>query len=321
MADRSGIPPRVVLVLVVGVISFSASPILIRLAGDEAGGLTIAVWRTVIAASLLAPLAAWRARNEIRALTRRDKRFIALAGVFLGVHFITWIESLYHTSVASATVIVSASPVVLAILGYLLLREKLPWYANVAIGISFVGAAMIGVGDRTDAAFPNANFGNLLSAFSCLMVAAYLLIGRIVRRGTSWLAYVFPLYAVVAMTTLVVGLLRNVTLLGLSPTFYLLCALMAIGPQILGHGSLNYAVGYLPTAIVGLTTLTEPVVASTIAFFLFGEAPTALSAGGMVIILLGVSAVFLPAIVQRERAKNARKEVNRRSSDRAQNNL
>lgn len=296
-------PIRAYVFLLVGVVAFSSSPILVRLAGVEASGLAIAVWRTVLAALGLLPFAVFRVSSEIRGFSRREVLFVAAAGVLLGLHFITWIESLYHTSVASATVIVSASPLFLAVLGYVLLQERLAWPTVAAIAVSVLGSVLIGIGDASSETFPRALYGNALSLIACLFVAGYLLIGRIVRRNTSWLGYVFPLYATVALTCLLVAGVRSEPLLGYSPRFYLLCALMAFGPQILGHGSLNYAVRYMPTALVGLTTLMEPVVASIVAYFLFLERPGLVAGTGMGIVLAAITFVFLPSLLRWRRRR------------------
>ncbi|MDX1430270.1 MAG: EamA family transporter, partial [Rhodothermales bacterium] len=85
-----------------GLISFALSQILIRLATD-APGLTIAVWRTVFAVAMLAPFTVGRIGREVREFSGRDIRLIVASGILLSMHFVLWIESLYHTSVAAAS--------------------------------------------------------------------------------------------------------------------------------------------------------------------------------------------------------------------------
>lgn len=252
--------------------------------------MAIATWRTLIAAAVLAPFALIRSRSEIAAFDRRDLLLIGTAGVVLGLHFVTWIESLYHTTVASASVLVTTSPIFLAILGYLFLRERLSMPVTAAILLAVGGAAMLGLGDAGATVTAGAPLlGNSLALTSSLVFSVYLLFGRVVRRKTSWLAYVFPLYAVTALTVLVTALVAGTPLGGYGITFYLLCAAMALGPQVLGHGSFNYAIRYFPAALLGLISLVEPVGASIMAYFLFGEMPTTLSITGMVVILAAVS--------------------------------
>ena len=287
-------PACVLWVLLFGLTSFSFSPILIRMAA-EAPGMTLAVWRTVFAVLILAPFALIRARTEIRSLGRRDLVLILVAGVLLGIHFVTWIESLYHTTVASASVLVTTSPIFLAVLGHVLLGEKHTKGMYASILIAVAGAILIGVGDFSGdlRLGRGALFGNGLALGASLVLSFYLIAGRVVRRKTSWIAYVFLLYGVTAVTVLAMGLLSRMPLFGFSPKIYLLCLAMALGPQILGHGSLNYALRYLPAVFVGLLPLIEPIGASAFAYLIFGERPGLISMGGMAVVLLAIAVVIL----------------------------
>ena len=287
MAER---PLRVYIALTLGVLSFAFAPILVRLAGDVPG-LAIAVWRTVIAAAVLLPPAA-TVYPEIRRFTWRELGLVLAAGVFLGLHFIAWIESLYHTTVASASVFVTSSPVILAVLGYLLLGETLSKTTVGGIVTAVVGAVLIGWADAgTVTLGQGALWGNTLAVTGALLVSLYLLIGRVVRQKVSWLAYLAPLYATAAATALGAAALRGVPLFGYSWTMYALCAGLALGPQLLGHGSFNYALQYVPAAIVGMLALLEPVGASVLAYVLFDEVPPVASVVGMLVVLGGVAVV------------------------------
>jgi len=295
-------PPRIYVVLTLGVISFAFAPILVRWAGDVPG-IAIAVWRTVTAAAVLLPVAVLRIGPEIREFTRRDVGLILGAGVFLGLHFIAWIESLSHTTVASASVLVTIHPLILAVLGYLILGERLRRPTVIAIGTAVGGAALIGWADAgTVDLGRGALLGNSLALSGALLVSLYLLIGRVVRQKVSWLAYVTPLYTTAALTALVAAGVKGVPLLGYSWTFYALCVGLALGPQVLGHGSFNYALQYVPAAIVGLLALLEPVGASILAYILFGEMPPPASIVGMVVVLVAVAIV----VWQRERPSSPR---------------
>ncbi len=284
--------------LAVGLLSFALSPILVRFAVQvegEAPGLTIAAWRTLFASVMLAPVALPMIGSELRCFGRRDWVLIGAAGALLGLHFVAWIESLYYTSVASASVLVTTAPIFLAVLGFFFLKEKLSGRVVAAIVVAVVGAALLGLGD-TGAAGPSPRplLGNGLALTASLLVSVYLLIGRVVRQKTSWLAYVFPLYVVAGLTVFVIALVRQAPLFGFSAGFYGLCALMALGPQLLGHGSFNYALRYFKAALLGLLGLSEPVGASIMAFFFFGEVPGPLAIAGMLLVLVAVSVALVP---------------------------
>jgi drug/metabolite transporter (DMT)-like permease len=283
--------PRLSGALALGVVSFAFAPILVRAAGDVPA-LAIAVWRTGTAVAVLGLPAFVRIGPEVRRLAWRDVALILAAGVCLGLHFIAWIESLSHTTVASASVLVTTSPLLLALLGALVLGERLRRTTVGAIGLSVAGATLIGWADSGTLTLGHgALWGNALALAGAVLVSVYLLIGRVVRKKVSWLAYVTPLYAAAALTALVAALWKGVPLLGYSWTMYALCAGLALGPQVLGHGAFNYALQHLPAAIVGLLALLEPVGATVLAYALFGEVPPFPSLVGMGIVMAGVAVV------------------------------
>lgn len=310
-ADQQGEtrPPHVYALLAVGVVCIASSAILVRFA-DEGPGLAVAMWRTTFAALLLLPFSIRTLPQNLRAISRKDLLLIGISGIVLGLHFALWIESLYLTSVASSTVLVTTSPIFLAIFGFVFLRERLAVRTVVAIIISLTGSVLIAVGDATGSGGgqgSNPALGNALALSAAVLVSIYLMIGRVVRRRLSWIGYLFPLHVIAALTIVGVALLRGVSLFGYSPMFYFLCLLMALFPQVLGHGSFNYALKFVSATIIGILTLAEPVVASTAAYFLFGEVPVWLAVLGMVLVIAGVAlAVIRPRVDQRAPGNGSR---------------
>ncbi|MFB6248857.1 MAG: DMT family transporter [Salinibacter sp.] len=267
-------PPRVLWALSLGVLSFAFAPILVRWAGDVPG-VAIAAWRTGTAAAVLLPgLLQSRVRAELGRLSGRDLLAVSGGGAVLGLHFILWIESLSHTTVASASVFVTSSPVILAVLGYVVLGERLAPGTIAAIVAAVGGAVLIAWADAgTVTLGRGALWGNTLALGAALLVSLYLLVGRVVRQSVSWWAYVPPLYAAAAVCVLVVAWVQGTPLLGYSWRFYGLCAALALGPQVLGHGAFNLALQHTSAAVVGLLSLLEPVGATVLAYLLFGEVP------------------------------------------------
>jgi len=284
---------RVHAILGMGLLAISVSAILIRYA-SEAPGEAVAVWRTITAAVLLSGPAMVKSRAEWRTFSGREWMLVVLAGFFLGLHFVMWISSLYFTSVASASTLVSLSPIFMGIIGFVVLRERLTRLETIGIMVALAGTVLLQFAHHGHAGDVGSNplLGNSLALAAAGFVSIYLLIGRVVRQNRSWLAYVAPLYAMTALTTVAVAVVRDVPLLGYSATFYGLCILMAIVPQLLGHGALNYAIRYFPAATLGLASLFEPVGASVLAFAFFGEIPTLLAVLAMGVILGAVSIVL-----------------------------
>ncbi len=116
------LPP--LLVLFFGILIVSTSSIFIRFAQREASSLVIAAYRLSLASLILMPIALTRYRAELRGLKRGQVLLALLSGVFLAIHFATWISSLEYTTVATSVVLVSTTPLWVALLSPLVLREK-----------------------------------------------------------------------------------------------------------------------------------------------------------------------------------------------------
>jgi drug/metabolite transporter (DMT)-like permease len=284
-------PLTVWLALAAGLVCFGFSAILIRYAGD-APALVVAAWRTAFAALLVAPAAMLRARADLGRLSRRDWGLIVVAGLLLALHFMAYILSLYYTSVASSSVLVTSSPIFIAILGAVFLKERPTARTVVAIVAAVLGGALIGWSDAQAGDFPQAALGNVLALSAALLYSVYLLVGRAVRQRVELLAYMAPVYVVVAICTTVAAAATGAELA--QPASILgLCLLMAVGPNIIGHGSINLALRYLPAALLGLLGLAEPVLSTTYAYLLFGEQPAPLAIAGIGLVLGAIGVVIL----------------------------
>ena len=282
-------PGRVWALVGLGLLAFGSSPILIRLAGDVPA-LTLAAWRTTAVALVLLPVLLTRARAEVGALTRRDWALTVGAGVLLGLHFMAWILAVQLTSVASAAVLVTTSPVFIAVLGLVFLRERPSRRTWAAIAVATAGAAMVALGERDGGVYPDPALGNALALGAAALVSVYLLIGRSVRQRAGFAAYFGPLNAAAAVTCWAGCWAAGVPFALPLPAAALAVA-MGLGPGLLGHGSFTYALRYLPAVLLGLLALAEPVIASTVALVAFGEVPTPLAVAGAVLVLGSIVAV------------------------------
>lgn len=303
-SERAGTPHAVYWILAVGLFSFSFSPILVRFAGDTPA-LTLVIWRNLFSVVFLLPFLG-AGRTAFRALSLPDLGRIAIAGMLLGAHFYLFFAAIQLTTVSSATVFVSLTPIFLAVFGFVFLNEKLAGIVWVGIGFSMVGGFMIAVGDAgAHGAGINPVMGNLLAISACLIVSIYLIIGRVVRQRLSWLTYVLPLYIASTVTVIILALGSDTPVFDLDAKIYGLCVLMAIGPQLLGHGSFNYALKYMPAAILGLLSLTEPVGSTILAYMLFEEVPSTLSLLGMIVTLGAVVLALTPGLLRKKKNNNS----------------
>jgi drug/metabolite transporter (DMT)-like permease len=269
--------------MTVGVLAISTSPILIRVAAMPA--LALAFWRCLVGAVVLAPFAS---RRTGTALDRADLGRLAAAGVFLAVHFALWNASLGLTTVAAATTLVSSAPLFVG-LGSIALGEAPSTRAWAGIGLATAGAVVIGVGDATGlGGGTRALLGDVLAFAGALAMAAYLLLGRVARQRLPVSTYAASVYAVAAAALLPACLLTGSSLGGYQAASWLALAGVVVGPQLLGHTVFNGLLASVSASVVAVVMLLEPVIATVLAWWLFGELPGASLWAGAPMVLAGV---------------------------------
>jgi drug/metabolite transporter (DMT)-like permease len=95
-------------------------------------------------------------------------------------------------------------------------------------------------------------------------------------------------YGAAAMVLLVAAIGFGFTTLPASGTTWLVLIGLALGPQLLGHTSINYAMRHLSALLVTIALLGEPVGSAILAFVLFQEQVAPLQVIGLVALLLGI---------------------------------
>jgi drug/metabolite transporter (DMT)-like permease len=270
----------------VGVLAVSTAATLIRLAQVDMHSLSIAAWRLTLATLILAPSALTARRLELRTLTRREWGYVLGAGLLLALHFATWITSLAYTSVAASLVLVTTHPIFVGLASHMLLSERLSRWMVAALVIAVAGSVIIGLGDLGEGT--HRLWGDVLALLGGVTAAGYFLIGRRLRARLSLLAYVFPVYCTAAVVLVFVVLLSGLPVLPQRQGTWLWLLLMALGPQIVGHSSLNWALRYLSATYVTIAVLGEPIGATLLAWWLLGERPSYWALVGGVLILVGI---------------------------------
>ena len=114
--------------------------IFIRLA--DAPPLTVAAYRMGIAA-LVIGAASMFVRSQFSTVRRSDLTLLAASGLCLAAHFALWITSLSHTSVASSVLLVTTTPIFVAVAGHFYLSDRLGWLTTVAVIVSIAGGVII----------------------------------------------------------------------------------------------------------------------------------------------------------------------------------
>jgi drug/metabolite transporter (DMT)-like permease len=295
--------------LVVAVLAVSTSAVLVRWSG--APSAVKAFYRVLFTTLLLAPVALTRYGGAFRRLSRRDAAVAAVTGVALALHFAAWFESLRWTSVAASVTLVQAQPAFVAVGAWLLLDERVGSRTAVGVAVALAGMVLLSAGDLLAGSLATGArplYGNALAVVGAMAAAAYVLAGRSLRQRVALLPYVTVVYAACAASLLVVvvaGALGGVgggemdiadalavvaaRLLDYPAREWLLFLGMAVGPGLLGHTVVNWALAHVESSVVSVSLLGEPVGATLLAALLLGERVAPLTLVGGAVVLAGVA--------------------------------
>ncbi len=297
-------PTRPYAVLGLGLLAVSTAVLFIRFAQAEAvPSLAIAAVRLTLATLILAPAALRQHRATIRALPGRTWGLIVISGVFLGLHFATWITSLRYTTITNSTVFVSSSPIFVALIARAFLGETIRRSTLIGLVITVAGSVVIAFSDAcgwgtgcrplAESLQGGTLLGDGLALAGAAAVAVYLVIGRRLRQGLDLVPYITLTYGAAALSLLAACLVTGTPVLGYSGPAYLWLVLLALVPQTIGHTSFNWALKHLPATFVSVATLGEPILSSLLALLVLHEAPTPLKVVGGAVVLVGIAVTLM----------------------------
>ncbi len=272
--------------------------------------MVIAAYRLTIASLVLLPITLRRHGKELRALKLNQIGLLIASGVFLALHFASWITSLELTTVASSVVLVATTPLWVALASPVFLKEKISRLVWLGLGLALAGSLIVALSGTCtiSAGGVKCNFGaefwsgksllgNGLALIGALCAAGYMVLGRRLRAALTLPVYIFCVYGAAAIGLLALAVISGANLIGqpapsgfavFSPGVWLCLAGLALGPQLLGHSAYNWALGYLPAASVSVALLGEPIGTTLLAFFILRETPSGIEMAGGLLILSGI---------------------------------
>ncbi|MFI6472133.1 DMT family transporter [Streptomyces sp. NPDC050516] len=282
----AGVPRIDVVLLAVAISSVSLSAPLI--AATAAPALAIAFWRNALAVGALTPVAWFKYRARLRALTRREVGLTVGAGALLALHFGLWLPSLSMTSVASSTALCTTTPIWTTIA--LRLRGHRPpglvWAGTLAAcaGVVMLTGVDLSLSTRALA-------GDALALGGGIAAAGYVLLGAEVRKSVDTVPYTYLCYGTAAAGLLTAALVSGADLTSYDGATWLKLAVLTLAAQLLGHSLLNRVVASLGPSVTSTAILLETPGAALIAALWLGQQPPALAYPALLVILAGLALV------------------------------
>ncbi len=277
---------RLYIPLFVGVAAISVAAILIRLA--DADPIAVAACRLLIGGVVLViPAIAYATYREkiIFALTTQFRKLL-VPSVFLSAHFVLWITSLSMTSVASSVVLVTTTPVFIAVAARFWLADTIRLTTWTAIAMTLSGAFLIGFSGWNREG--NSIVGDCLAVGGAVAMAGYLLSARRLRSEMDSLSFAALVYLISGAMVFSIALASNSQFKGLGLETYLWIGLAALIPQVIGHTIIIWCLTRIRITTVSLAIRLEPVIATLIAIPVLAEIPEWVVLPGSLLVLGGV---------------------------------
>lgn len=272
------------LIIILGTISISMSAIFGRM--STAPSVVLVFYRMLFAVLLLLPIVLTKCKNELKDLRRSDVLGCACSGMFLGMHFTLYFQSLKFTSIAAAVVLVNMEVFFVALVMMVVWREKIPFKGLAGIIIAFLGTVIIAVGDMGGGT--NVVLGDVFAFAGSLCVAIYTMIGKKCRQRLSTSVYTCFVYGFAALTVAVAAIVTGTSFVGHEPMNLAYAFGMTIFCTFLGHSVYSWGLKYLSASYITTIKLLEPLFAAMLGFVFFGEVPGMLVIVGGIVIVAGI---------------------------------
>lgn len=250
----------------------------------------LALLRFGIAALAMLPFTP-RARGEAP-LSPHEHRLFFVQSLFGNVLFsICLLAGLQRTSATAAGVILSTLPAMVALLSWLLLRERLSRRALAAIALAVGGIALLQFARTQDAAGARATaIGNLLIFGAVVCEATYVIIGKrlTATRTPLRISALLNLWGLVLMAPLGLWQLPTVDFGRLAPGHWALLVFYSIAASLVAVWLWMTGLRHLPANQAGVFTVALPIAAAAIGVAFLGETFTWLHAAALAAAAAGV---------------------------------
>tara|TARA_X000000368_G_scaffold5747_1_gene4422 strand:- start:867 stop:1724 length:858 start_codon:yes stop_codon:yes gene_type:complete len=274
-------PKGIYLVLLLALVSVSSTSLVIRHVAFVPA-LTLAFWRMLSASGLLWAYSVKKPQSLIRIENRRQ---IALAGFFLGLHFALFFVGVRNTSVASATLLANTGPVFTALLSWFI-GQRVSKSVMLGLLLSVFGIVVV---QWSEFGLENNNvWGNVFSLLSGFCIAMTYMFASQIRKTTENVLYGRSVFLVAAVTIGAIAMLSGVSVFDFDRNDVVWFLFLGIVPSVLGHNMLNYSIKFLSPTAVASIPLGEPVLASAFGYLLFLEKIPESAIVGAPIVFIGI---------------------------------
>jgi drug/metabolite transporter (DMT)-like permease len=236
-------------------------------------------------------------------LSATEHRLLFVQSFFGNFLFsICLLSGMTHTTATAAGVVLSTLPAAVALLSWVVLRERLSRRVVAAIVLAVGGVTLLQFAKSDSAATASASWlGNLLILGAVFCEATYVIIGKrlAATRTPLRVSALINLWGLALITPFGLWQLQQIDLAALSPSTWGLLVFYSISASLIAVWLWMTGLKHLPANQAGVFTVALPIAAALVGVLAFGEAFTPLHAAAL---LLAASGVVLIATARPDAA-------------------
>lgn len=225
-------------------------------------------------------------------LSATEHRLLFVQSFFGNFLFsICLLTGMTHTTATAAGVVLSTLPAVVALLSWLVLREKLSRRVVAAIVLAVGGITLLQFA-KADGAAAGATsvLGNLLILGAVFCEATYVIIGKrlAATRTPLRISALINLWGLALITPLGLWQLQRIDLAALSASTWALLIFYSIAASLIAVWLWMTGLKHIPANQAGVFTVALPIAAAVVGVAVLGEAFTPLHAAALLLAASGV---------------------------------
>lgn len=277
---RQSPPALAFAALLAGNVALAFGPWFVRM--TDAGPVAAGFWRIGLATPLLVLLAAATGGRPIASAKGLWPVLLASGLLFAG-DLAAWHIGIHKTILANATLFGNSATFIYPLWGFLVARAWPTRTQGTAMLLALAGAVLLmGRSYQLD---PRHLGGDLLCLLAGVLYAGYFIMMARARRQMAPLPALAWSSAAAAAPLLIAAWIIGEQII---PSSFAPLVALALLSQVIGQGLLIFAIGRLPALVVGLTLLTQPVIAATIGWLAYDERLGAADVVGAVMIAVAL---------------------------------
>jgi len=284
--ERRGVALAVT-ALLIGAACIGTSALWVKV--SEAGPVSTAFWRVMLALPLLSAWALAERGRPSRADSATERRLLLWAGLFFAGDLAVWHWSVVLTSVANSTLLANTAPIFVTLAAWILFHRTPSGRFLAGLATALAGMAVLIGGDFRLAG--RQVLGDTLGVVSAMFYAGYQIVVTRLRASLSTASIMAKSGAITAAALLPLALVSGEQFLPLTDGGWGKLIGLALVSQVVGQSLIAYAMAHLAATFSSVGLLFQPVMAALFAWMLLGETLGWIEIAGAMTVLIGIRIV------------------------------